>query len=489
MKLEFKSFNAENKYKVLNISNLNNIFRDNLLIESVLVINGTEELILYLIKVSFEENIGLSILNTNDFKSDLKNILKFNFVTLLIPKDQLKDAFKNQEFKLINTLEIESKEYCLIELINLKSKLKYEKSIILFTSGSSGLRKPVKISHKSMLDCANFMADSMLMNQYDKEIIYAQLDHAFAIGRILSCAIKGSSFCFWDSKKMLRPTSIEKIMSIPGLNGFSSMPSVLFSILSINRYASYFAKSLKYVQMGAMYLPAERKNFILNKLPGSRIFVHYGMTEYMRATFFDISKYPNKLITEGPPSKATEIKILNLKDFENKTMDNKNEIFGEILIKGPHLCEGYLDKDEWDKRVTKDGFFMTGDIGFLDKDGFLIHKGRKDNTFNFQGKLFNCKNLLNQLVKEFEYLKDKALVIPFRDENSLKDFEVFVCIINNSSFDKENDEKIKIKKYFAKLGLSISVKHFEDDFPRTQNGKIAYGKILKMISKSKIFDK
>ena len=67
------------------------------------------------------------------------------------------------------------------------------------------------------------------------------------------------------------------------------MPSVLYGILSNNVYSDFFSKKLKYVQIGAMFLPSNKKIEIANKLPKTKIYAHYGMTEYMRATFFEIS--------------------------------------------------------------------------------------------------------------------------------------------------------------------------------------------------------
>ena len=58
-----------------------------------------------------------------------------------------------------------------------------------------------------------------------------------------------------------------------------------------------------------MFLPANKKIEIVRKLPNTKIFAHYGMTEYMRATFYDISENISKANSEGKPSAETIIKI------------------------------------------------------------------------------------------------------------------------------------------------------------------------------------
>ena len=480
MKLDFKPINIDGSIKKYKQLDLLNFLYINDQIQNILSINCPEEIILSLLMFSFEENIGLSILKTNNFLSEFKeNILIFRFQFLILPKSDLKNINFNK-YKILFKLVINEVEYNIIQLVEIGQELEFKKSILLFTSGSSGVRKIVKISHKAIISCSKFMAKKMKMIEQDKEVIYAQLDHAFCLGRIISCGLVSNPFCFLSSSQMLKPSSIEKIMDLKKLSGLSTMPSVLFSILSIEKYSQNFSNKLRYIQMGGMFLPPERKKFIIEKLPKTKIFLNYGMTEYMRATFFDISKYTHKLNTEGIPADDTEIKISNYRNF-NDTDDLGDEKIGEILIKGAHLCDGYINKKEWTKRITKEGFFKTGDLGFIDEDGFLIHKGRLDKTFNFQGKLFNSDNLENQLLKKYSYLKDKITIIPIRKENSLKDYEVFVCIIKKEISTIDKNEEMIVKKFFRSLGLTVAIKYFEVDFPRTQNGKISFGEIKKVL--------
>ena len=480
MKLEFRPINIDGSLKKYRQLDLEDFLSLNDEIHSILCINCPEEIILSLLKISFEKDIGLSILKTNNLISEFKNnILKFKFKFLLLPQFEL-NSLGFSKYKIIYKLFINEIEYDFIKLIEIGSELEFKKSILLFTSGSSGVRKIVNISHKAIINCSKFMAKQMSMTPLDKEVIYAQLDHAFCLGRILSCGLVSNPFCFLNSSVMLKPSSIEKIMKLKKVSGLSTMPSVLFSILSIEKYSLDFSNKLRYIQMGGMFLPADRKQFIIDRLPNTKIFLNYGMTEYMRATFYDISKYQHKLNTEGYPADDTEIKISNYENLDN-THDFKDEKIGEILIKGAHLCEGYLNKKEWDKRITKEGFFKTGDLGLIDNDGFLIHKGRKDKTFNFQGKLFNSDNLADELIKKYSYLKDKIIIFPIRKENSLKDYEVFVCLIKEDFSTINREEEITLKKFYRSLGLTVSIKYFKFNFPRTQNGKISYGEIKKVL--------
>ena len=185
------------------------------------------------------------------------------------------------------------------------------------------------------------------------------------------------------------------------------------------------------------------------------------------------------------PIKIPINKISNqLENKEEFFNDDQNEnLVGDILIKGPHLSDGYIDKEEWNKRITDDGFFKTGDIGYLDEDGYLIHKGRKDNLFNFQGKLFSSSSLQEKLEKNFKTLEGKIAVIPHRTKDSIRDTEIIVFLSKNKELDQNIISEKDIKKFFLGFGLRISIFRLDSNIPLSANGKIAYGKLREYLKK------
>ena len=63
---------------------------------------------------------------------------------------------------------------------------------------------------------------------------------------------------------------------------------------------------------------------------------------------------------------------------EEVKIDSPNEEgIGEVVVKGPNIMLGYYENEEETNKVLKDGWFYTGDLGYLDKDGFLFLTGRK----------------------------------------------------------------------------------------------------------------
>lgn len=124
----------------------------------------------------------------------------------------------------------------------------------------------------------------------------------------------------------------------------------------------------------------------------------YGLTETapVLAVETDKNKKPGSC---GLPLLGTEVKIIN---------KDENGI-GEIISKGPNVMLGYYENEEATKESLQDGWFHTGDLGYLDKDGYLFVTGRKKNVI----VLKNGKNIFPE---ELEILINK---LPFVTENMI----------------------------------------------------------------------
>ena len=95
--------------------------------------------------------------------------------------------------------------------------------------------------------------------------------------------------------------------------------------------------------------------------PNAKIGLHYGMSELMRATMLLLPDEKEKIHTEGKPRPGVQIRTL-----DECGMKTKPGIAGEIAVKGSCLASGYDQIDAWRKRLNKDGWFLTRDIGTID---------------------------------------------------------------------------------------------------------------------------
>ena len=93
--------------------------------------------------------------------------------------------------------------------------------------------------------------------------------------------------------------------------------------------------------------------------------------------------------------------------------------FGEIIAKGPNVMLGYYENEEATKEVMKDGWFHTGDLGYMDKDGYIFVTGRKKNVI----VLKNGKNVypeeLETLINNFDYVEESMVFGMPKDDDLL----------------------------------------------------------------------
>ena len=125
----------------------------------------------------------------------------------------------------------------------------------------------------------------------------------------------------------------------------------------------------------------------------------------------------------GLPMPEVEIKI-----------DNPNEEgIGEIIAKGPNIMMGYYEMEEETNKVLKDGWFHTGDLGYIDKDGFIFVTGRKKNVI----VLKNGKNIypeeIETMIAKLPYVAENMVFGKEKDDDLL----VSVKIVYNEEYVKE----------------------------------------------------
>jgi long-chain acyl-CoA synthetase len=213
----------------------------------------------------------------------------------------------------------------------------------------------------------------------------------------------------------------------------------------------------------------------LNAL-GFRALQGYGLTE--TAPVISLNTYKHcKIGSVGRPIKGVEVKILK----ETGAADE-----GEIATRGPHVMKGYYKNPEKTANVIKNGWFLTGDIGYLDKDGFLHISGRLRNliVLGTGKKVFpeEVEEVLGQspYIKEICVLGVKSAHGAHRGHE-----EVSAVIVPNADMFNEadrNDEKrvrATISSEIARLSHALAaykrIVSFEisfEELPKTATKKI-----------------
>ncbi len=262
---------------------------------------------------------------------------------------------------------------------------------IIFTSGSSG--RPKAALHTLKNHYYSALGSNMNINFGPGDIwgIFLPFYHVGGLSIIFRAIISGGAIAISTKKEPLY-ISIKKM----NISHVSLVPTQLYRIIKSNIKLDIL-KNLKAILLGGA--PAREKLVKTAKDMDFPIFTTYGSTE-MASQITTTKPYDTlkHLLTSGKILPYRELKIAD---------------DGEIMVRGKTLFKGYINKRDLEKPFTKEGWFRTGDIGYIDKDGYLNVIGRKDNMFISGGENIQPE----EIEKSIANLKDiiDVIVVPVED--------------------------------------------------------------------------
>lgn len=256
-------------------------------------------------------------------------------------------------------------------------------ALLLFSGGTTGIPKGVMGSHHSIIMTAMFHRawyKSAIVEWQDKALVQLPLFHSFGVyvsfGVSLMCHIPQVLIQNpRDIKNMVDSIRDHKITSV------SVTPTTLIAILNYQGLKPGDLTSLTRVGSGAAPLMAETKHRF-EKLISGPVIEGYGLTEsgIVGANFPFRGKWKQGSV--GVPSVGTVVRMMDI-DTGKKEMKTGEE--GEITIKAPQLMQGYWKRPEETAETLRNGWLYTGDIGYMDEEGYLFITSRKKDLIKCGG--------------------------------------------------------------------------------------------------------
>ncbi|MBO5478129.1 MAG: AMP-binding protein [Clostridia bacterium] len=324
-------------------------------------------------------------------------------------------------------------------------------NIILFTSGTTSASKAVMLSQKNIVSNIHGLNSIIKIYQTDRNLAFLPLHHTFGSTALLFFISNGVTNVFCDGLKYIQKNLQEYNVTV-----FVCVPLLLEAmnkkiLKEIDRQGK--TKLIKIATKVCNFLlkfgiDIRRKVFkdIINNLGGLRMAVSgaaaIDKTVAENFTNFGIETVQGYGLTETSPVITAEndqnIRYgsvgFPLKNVEIKIDEPNEQGIGEIVAKGPNVMLGYFENEEATKEVLIDGWFHTGDLGYIDKDGFLFITGRKKNVIVMK----NGKNIypeeLEVLISKLPYVAENMVFgIPTKDD----DLDLAAKIVYNKEYVEE----------------------------------------------------
>ena len=329
----------------------------------------------------------------------------------------------------------------------------------LYTSGTTGRSKGAMLTHDNLLSNAETLVDYWQFTKEDTLLHALPIFHTHGLFVATNITLAaGGSMVFlpkFDLDLVIR--------NLPRSTTMMGVPTFYTRLLTHTRFDKKLTEHIRLFISGSAPLLAETHTQF-KKVTGHRILERYGMTE----TNMNTSNPYNgerRAGTVGLPLPGIEVKITDTNTGKALPVGE----IGELEVKGPNVFKGYWQMPEKTNEELRDnGFFITGDLAQIDRDGYVTIVGRNKDLIISGGFNIYPKEIELLLDDEYGVLESAVIGIPNADFG-----ESVIGIIVH-----KEDENIDLKQ--IQINISKSLARFKlprklliiSELPRNTMGKV-----------------
>lgn len=407
-------------------------------------------------------------------ESYIKNLIKNIGLDFLVAKKNFLKKFDEKEnnIKLIQMEELydidKNKNY---QRIKTRKKTSDEKLFIVTTSGSTGNPKPIVLTQKNKLLRARAHIDYYNICKDDVILAATPLYHSLAMRLVIMPLIIGAKSVLMDR---YTPQRWIDLVSREKVSFTIAVSSQLCSIANLlNSPFLPEIKSLKKVVSSSALLEKHIKEELIDKLDCD-FHEMYGTSETSTVTDIGFSKKFDKKNSVGKSFAGADIIII---DDEKKKL-KKGEI-GQICCKTPLICDGYYKMQDKFLDSLQDGYFKTGDLGYLDEDGYLYYSSRKKDLI-ITGGINIFPQDIESVVKKLDEVSEVA-AFGYQDDVLGEVLSLAIVLKKDANLTKRD-----IRIHCARNLNDYQQPHnifFLDKLPTNDMGKLTRTKLSELYAK------
>jgi long-chain acyl-CoA synthetase len=339
---------------------------------------------------------------------------------------------------------------------------------LIYTSGTTGTPKGVMHTHYGLYFVAQSAQDTTHLPPDLVTIAVLPLCHSFGI------AMMNGAFLRYHGKVIImRQFNLEQLFSNIQKYKVQSVPAVPTMYVYMLMYpdaAKYDVSSVKIWVCGSAPLSVDTWKQFKEKF-GGEIAEGWGLTEAGAANSSSVHVALKKPGSIGLPQVGMKMKIF---DDNDKELPQGQE--GEIVLRGPMVMKGYWKLPEATTEVIKNGWLHTGDIGYVDPDGYFFITDRKKDLIIKGGE-----NISPRAIEEVLYSHPsiaEAAVIGIKDKVYGEDLKAFITLKPGKTATPEEIKEFcagKLKRFFVPKEITIM-----SALPKTLVGKILKKELRKL---------
>ncbi len=339
-------------------------------------------------------------------------------------------------------------------------------ALLQYTGGTTGLPKGAMLTHANVTANASQARMWVEAPQSGQERVLAALPlfHVFAMTAVMNLAIKlGAEIVMMFPR--FNPEDAMKMIAKHKITMFPAVPTIYNMISNHPDVSKHDLSSIKVCLSGGAALPVEVKRQF-ESLTGCKVVEAYGLSETSPAATANPLYGLNKEGSIGIPFPGTTVKIMSLEDPLKEVAQGEK---GEICIQGPQVMMGYWNRPAETGSCLVDGLFHTGDVGYMDEDGYTFLVDRIKDLIISSGY-----NVYPRMIEEAVYLNEsveEVTVIGVPDKKRGEAAKAFVKLKDGVTL-TEDDLLTFLKDKLSPIEMPKLIE-FRDELPKTIIGKLS----------------
>jgi long-chain acyl-CoA synthetase len=346
-----------------------------------------------------------------------------------------------------------------------------ELAVIQYTGGTTGSPKGAMLTHANLTAACSLYTEVMTRGEEglrvgeERFLCILPLFHIYSLTVVMLLGFRLGAELVLHPR--FDPAAAAKDIVEKKITVYMGVPTMHVALLSVPGVETMDFSSLRLCASGGAPLPlAVQQRF--ESVVGRRLTEGWGMTETSPLGTFTPRTGSRKLGSCGVPYPGTEMKFI---DVANREREVKPGERGEICVKGPNVTKGYWKKPEATaSAMTADGFFRTGDVGYMDEDGFVYIVDRTKDMLLCGGFNVYPRNIEEAIYQHPSVEEVSVIGIPddYRGETP----KAFIKLKADALPLTLEDMKAFLKDRLGKHEM-IAAMEIRDELPKTPVGKIS----------------
>lgn len=406
-------------------------------------------------------------------QTDLQHIIVTAIKDYLpFPKNLVYPFVQKKQYGIVVNVKHEGSTHLLEEILKTNPKklveydFNFEEDIALlqYTGGTTGSPKGVMLTHKNLVANSSMCKSWLYRSKPGEESVLGIVPffHVYGMTTVLILTVmQGNKMIIlpkFDALTTLKTIQKQRPTLFPGA------PTIYIGLLNHPDLKKYDLSSINSCISGSAPLPHEVQEEF-EEVTGGKLVEGYGLTETSPVTHSNfLWDRPRVKGSIGVPWPDTEVRIVSMDTGELMPVGE----IGEIIIKGPQVMKGYWNRPDATEETLKDGWLSTGDLGYMDENGYFYIVDRKKDMIIAGGYNIYPREIEEVLYEHPDVLEAVAAGIPdpYRGET------VKVYIVLKEGSKVTADELNQYARKYLAAYKAPRLYEFREELPKTAVGKI-----------------